>query len=266
MEDPKKLISWGNPLWLTTFPHRATPSYDEWLPGLLLRCDKYNHWPSRTTLNYVLHAGPEKFHRCWRTETPNLVVILPHSLNINSLAQSLLVPIDTILNTTYQTELSRLYGNRTLHPKLLSPSFSFHLCPCCLAEAHQLKRTLTLPNLNLCPEHHVLLQKQCRCGAHLHLFHQGIQPFTCYNCNLDWAELPCIKAPSEHAIEIEQKLLAWYEFFFSQGSPLMLQAVVQLTTGSMRKQMPLSMLIDLLVKRKHSPHDVLNWMQRKISQ
>jgi TniQ len=257
-----KNISWDNPDWLTTFPHRVTPNYDEWLPGLLLRCDKFNHWPSRTTLHHVLHSGPEKFHRCWRTETPNLAVIVPHSLNIDTLAQLLSVSADTILNTTYHVELSRLFGNRRRQPKFLSPSFLFHLCPCCLADASQLKRTLALPNISICPAHRVMLQQKCSCGMPLHLFPQGIPPFSCYNCGLSWTELPSIRATSEHTVRLEQKLLAWYEFFFSQGNPLMLQAALQLMTGSRRKQLPLSTLVDLLVKRGRSPQDVVNWMNR----
>ena len=61
------------PAWQNTFPHRVMPLPDERIPGLLLRCDKVNHWGSRTTLTHLLSPGPEKFHRCWRTEMPNLI-------------------------------------------------------------------------------------------------------------------------------------------------------------------------------------------------
>ncbi len=39
----------GDPAWFTTFPHRVRPIADEWLPGLLLRCDEANAWNSGTT-------------------------------------------------------------------------------------------------------------------------------------------------------------------------------------------------------------------------
>jgi hypothetical protein len=35
-----------DPAWQTTFPHRVTPLHEEWLAGLLLRCDEVNHWAS----------------------------------------------------------------------------------------------------------------------------------------------------------------------------------------------------------------------------
>jgi hypothetical protein len=46
-------IGLDHPAWLTTFPHRVTPLYEEWLAGLLLRCDEVNHWASGTTFTLL---------------------------------------------------------------------------------------------------------------------------------------------------------------------------------------------------------------------
>src|SRR5713101_6162909 len=116
-----KLLLLDNPAWLTTFPHRVTPLPDEWLAGLLLRCDEVNHWESRTTLTHLLASGPEKFHRCWRTENPYLVLIQPCSLNLEYLAKRLSVPTTTLLATTYHKELLSLYDQEKPHPRLLPP-------------------------------------------------------------------------------------------------------------------------------------------------
>jgi len=255
-------ISLDDPAWLTTFPHPVTPLLDEWLPGLLLRCDEVNHWGSRTTLAHLLAPGPEKFHRCWRTETPNLIVIQPSSLNLNSLAQFLALPVSTLLATTYHTELARLYGESKLHPKLLNSSYSLRLCPQCLAEERILRRTLTLPHITHCPVHLLTLRTQCQCGAPFCLFHRQAHPFTCYACGLDWAALPRIEAVPE-VLVWEQNWLVWYEFFFLQGTFPIIREARRLIKLSWYEQFPLGALVTLLVEHGHSPQDVLNFMKRE---
>lgn len=49
-----QLISFGEDAWASTFPRRVTPLVDEWLSGLLLRCDEMNYWLSGTTSAYLL--------------------------------------------------------------------------------------------------------------------------------------------------------------------------------------------------------------------
>ncbi len=46
-------LSPGNPEWFSTLPQRVSPLADEWLPGLLLRCDEANEWSSGTTFRYL---------------------------------------------------------------------------------------------------------------------------------------------------------------------------------------------------------------------
>ncbi len=234
------------------------PLTDEWLPGLLLRCDEVNHWESRTTLTILLAPGPEKFHRCWRTENPYLVLIQPFSLNLAYLAQRLSVPTTTLLATTYQRELLRLYSSEKPHPRLLGASFTFHLCPVCLSEARLLRRLLALPSITHCPVHQVKLLSQCPCGTSLLLFRASTRPFT---CERDWANLPQIKVDRSPMIR-EQKMLTWYEFFFSRETPSILRSALQLMTGSTRKRMPLSELVTLLVERDRSPQSILDWTDR----
>ena len=244
-------ISLGEATWSTTFPHRVMPLPDEWLPGLLLRCDEANHWESRATLTHVLAPGPEKFHRCWRTETPNLIAIQPSALNIDYLAQFLALPTNMLIATTYHMELARLYSTLKPHPRFLSESFAFHLCPQCIAEARLLQRTLILPHITICPQHHIRLVQRCPCGSPLHLFHRLDSPFTCSSCKRDWAELPRIEVtPTDLARE--QKFLRWYAFFFSKDAPPLTRETLQLLTGSILKR-SLGSLTALLVKEGHSP-------------
>jgi hypothetical protein len=227
----------------------------------LLRCDEANCWGSRTTLSHILHPGPEKFHRCWRTETPHLMVIQPNSLNLDYVAQLLALPTAALLATTYHTELTRLYKQARPRPDLLSPSFTFHLCPQCLAEAHMLRRTLALPHITICPHHRMAQVSQCPCGTPLQMFHRQAPPFTCHGCGRDWAALPRIRADPASQVR-EQAFLRWYEFFFSTEAPPMTRKVLQFLTGSILKR-SLSSLIALLVERKRSPQELLNWVDQQ---
>src|SRR5712692_3066641 len=54
----------SDPAWQTTFPFLVAPYEDEWLTGLLLRCDETNHWGSGTTLAHIcrMDEKPTKQH------------------------------------------------------------------------------------------------------------------------------------------------------------------------------------------------------------
>ncbi len=214
-----------------------------------------NHWGSRTTLTHLLAPGPEKFHRSWRTETPNLIVIQSSALKLDSLAQLLALPTNMLIATTYHMELARLYSTQQPRPWFLSETFVFHLCPACIAETRLLRRSLILPHITICLQHHVRLVEQCPCGMPLHLFHRQDSPFTCSGCKRDWAEFPRIEAtPTDLARE--QKFLRWYAFFFSQEAPPLTRETLQLLTGSILKR-SLGSLIALLVEQGSSPQDML---------
>ncbi len=151
------------------------------------------------------------------------------------LAQLLAVPASSLLATTYQLELSNLYDTPSPHATYLRRSFPFHLCPECIAEGRLLKRALILPHITCCPSHHVALVKTCRCGTPLQIFARQSLPFTCQRCCLDWAQLPRLAAPKER-VALEQKLMSYYAFFFSNGTPVVLAKAQQLVREEMKKR------------------------------
>jgi hypothetical protein len=53
----------SDPEWQETFPHRVAPLPDEWLPGLLLRCDEVNDWDSGKTLMHLRRSTKWKYPR-----------------------------------------------------------------------------------------------------------------------------------------------------------------------------------------------------------
>jgi hypothetical protein len=213
-----------DPAWQRTFPFRVAPSQGEWLAGLLLRCDEVNHWGSGATFVHLLRANH-------KSVTNDLSLVLPSSLNLEDLAQALAVPLQAVIETTYQAELARLYGVTDPQTTLLTSSFSLHLCPACVAEKRMLARLLTLPHITHCPDHQVTLVQTCQCGAALRLFQRQTAPFTCFKCHLDWGKLPCL-LPDPERLELEQKVLSYYEFFWTYGTPGVLAAALRLIYDS----------------------------------
>lgn len=200
-----------DPAWQLTFPFLVTPCKDEWLMGLLLRCDEANHWGSGTTLTHILRMNE-------RTAKNNLSLIVPSGVRLEDLAQALAVSPHALLATTYQEELTRIYDVVNPSPLLLNTSFSFRLCPVCVEEHRLLSRVLALEHITLCPQHQVMLVDTCPCGAPLRPFSSLARPFTCYKCGRDWTKLPRREALPER-LELEQKLLSYYDFFFTKGTP-----------------------------------------------
>jgi hypothetical protein len=210
---------------------------DEWLTGLLLRCDEANHWGSGMTLAHLfrLDAKPTQQH---------LSLIVASGVKLDYLAAALAVPLHSIRATTYQAELARLYAVADPQLALLSPtSFSFRLCPTCVAKERRLSRTLVLPHITACPYHRIALVSTCLCGTALRPFHRQAAPFACPKCRLDWAKLPCQEANAER-IEREGKLLSYYEFFLTKGTPELLASALRLIydsvveKGEMRVPLP----------------------------
>ncbi len=257
----------NHPAWQLTFPHRVVPLQDEWLPGLLLRCDEVNHWQSETTLSQILLPSQKI---SWKQLLSNMNhLVVPSLLRLDSLAQFLAVPLHWIIATTYQQELTRLFNLVPPVPKKLGLSSSFRLCPECVSQRRLLKRIVVLPHISCCHEHQVLLQDTCQCQMALHLYHHQSQPFTCYKCGLPWAELP--RNPADPSrLALEQNYLSLYSFFFTKGTPALLASARQLllddleeqgeraiTDSELEKVSSLSTLIYLLVNRGYSPRDIL---------
>jgi len=222
-----------SPNWPTSFPHVVEPYPDEWFAGLLLRCDEANHRESGTTWRYLLRS----------TTHPGFgpgssLIVIPEAMLI-SLAQKLTISREQLLATTYTHELARLYtpfrpraGNLlgprrgVTIPPLLSKSIGnpasatmvgFHICPICIEQARLLRRTAVLPHLKYCPTHHVAFHTHCTCGSPLILFTRRQQPFVCFTCGLDWAQLPHIQPDPEETM-LESDLWALYEFFLVKGT------------------------------------------------
>ena len=211
----------SDPAWRTTFPHLVAPLPNEWIAGVLLRCDERNCWGSGTTLGYVLRPGSKQ------SAMNELSTIVPTVIDLELLAQVLCVPVSRMVATTYLAELARLHGSQHLHAKLLSSSLTFHVCPACLAEERKLARWLTLPHIMHCPEHHLALVSSCSCGAALRLFHRKSRPFTCSKCGRDWKNLPHLQGDPAR-METEQQLLSSYQFFLTRGTPELLASTLQL--------------------------------------
>lgn len=267
-------IHLDDPTWLTTLPHLVEPNHDEWLPGLLLRCDEVNGWNSGTTIADLLRSSGKDFLRV----KSNWIVSPLYVLEL--LSQVLTVPLNILVDTTYQSELAHLYDTSSPHPTFLTRSFSFHLCPDCIGEKHLLRRILVLPSITCCPFHQVQLVRMCQCGTMLQLFHRQVLPFTCHNCGLDWAKLPRLAARPER-MKIEQKLLLHYAFFFTEGTPILLAKALQLARESVKrrktplvkcldgstryvecyegKRVSLGLLVELLVSLELSPQDIKSY-------
>jgi hypothetical protein len=220
-------IGIDDPRWLITVPQLVSPRPDEWLPGVLLRCDAANGWASRTTLAHLLRVGKKKLQESWRSDIPNLIVLVPNAVNLHDLAHLLAISPTQLRGTTYTDELARIFGLPKLHPTLLTMAFSFQLCPACIAEERMLRRLLVLPYLSVCPRHQIALQSTCRCGAALAIFKKHTAPFCCHQCGGDWGNLPRqVVTAEQHALA--QHLVAWYEFFLTTGTPTLVKRALHL--------------------------------------
>src|SRR6266700_5582866 len=217
-------IHLSEPAWKTTFPFLVEPRENEWLTGLLLHCDEVNHWGSGTTLTHICHMNE-------KTAKSSPTLIVPSGLELSALADALAVPHESIVATTYQRELARIYGVADPHALLLSTSFSFRLCPTCVAEERLLTWTLVLPHITICPRHQISLVNTCLCGTALRPFPWRARPFRCFKCCISWAELPQHQA-DQARVEIEAQLLSYYRFFWTDGTPEVLASALQLVYDS----------------------------------
>lgn len=213
-------IPFSAPAWKTTFPFLVEPGTDEWLVGLLLRCDQANRWESGTTLRHM-------YRRNEKTTRGDWTFIAPSGFPFDDLADALAVPFEALVATTYLAELARIYGMADPHALFLQTSFSFRLCPVCVAEQRLLTRTLVLPHITICPWHQIALVTTCLCGTALRPFQKQAPPFRCFKCGLDWAELTQKQADPTR-FEIEAQLLSYYQFFWTYGTPGVLASALQL--------------------------------------
>ncbi len=98
-----------------------------------------------------------------------------------------------------------------------------------------LLRSLALQHITSCPQHQIALVDSCACGTPLRPFRGQALPFTCYKCGLSWAKLPRQEAIPER-LEVEQRLLSSYDFFFTKGSPQLLAGALRLIYDSVAEK------------------------------
>jgi hypothetical protein len=72
-------------------------------------------------------------------------------------------------------------------------------------------------------------------GVGQDLFFPGQKPFTCHECGLDWAQFPRRSADPERLL-LEQKILAWYDFFFSKGTRVVLHRSLQVIKQTLKQR------------------------------
>ncbi len=222
-------FSIDDPRWLASVPQLVSPKDDEWLPGLLLRCDAVNGWNSRTTMAHLVRLGNQQLRTFGRSDIPNLIVWGARAEYLQQVAQLLALSPRQVCSTTYTDELARLFRAPKLHATLLTLVFSFQLCPVCIAESRLLRRALVLPYLDVCLDHQVALRQTCVCGATLRIFSKRTAPFSCHQCGLDWGELPRQRIADEQLM-LAEHVLAWYTFFLTVGTPAVVQRALDLIT------------------------------------
>ena len=244
----------ADPTWETIFPHRVAPRPEEWLAGIMLRCDEVNDWDRGTTMQTLVRA----LHLD-KTARSMSLVLPPASMDLRPLAGWLAVSEQSLLATTYHAELSRLYETPHPHPQLFSAGMAVQFCPACLAEERMLRRTFLLPHVRCCPLHHLRLQCVCACSKSLsppktgfaildtlvevsyetgvvqRWFSPGKKPFSCRVCGLDWARFPRVEADPKLLIR-EQNMLAWYDFFFSKGTLQVVNQAVQTVSRTLEQR------------------------------
>lgn len=196
--------------WRGTFPHRVSPLQDEWLPGLLLRCDEANGWLSGTTASLIRlpykreHLTNERYY------------FFAAHLDIHKLAQLLALSQSTLLKTTFRSDLRYDPQAPEAMPSILERSFAFQVCPICINEKRLISRFTALPDIKHCPIHQIVLRRYCVCGDGLRLFERERAPFTCGKCQRDWANLPSI-LPDPAQLKIEQEYLELYKLYLYEN-------------------------------------------------
>lgn len=223
-------ISYDDPRWNRTFPHLVEPLTDEWLPGLLLRCDAANGWGAGTTAGYCAMSATDGA----LSVSPNrpAELVFGGHLNLSKLAALLALPHTTVEGTTYRPALERLFGtdwSRALSAACqLGPTDTPRVCPLCLRIGYGLRTFLAWSLIQHCPLHLVRLANACVCSHPICYYPRSLlnrgkvrqpyaQPFTCQYCQRSWRTLPIL--PGTFAqLANEQAIVRLYQFFLSADS------------------------------------------------
>lgn len=205
------MIACDDPHWRSTLPHLVRPLEDEWLVGLLLRCDLANGWTAGTTTRGLRRP----------TSAVNILDMTMgafatgRAFDLPRLADLLAVPLGSLQQATFEAGLDRLRGPGQVRPRQLNVARPFQVCPACIAGHRLVARAHVLPLMDSCLEHGLLLQRVCPCGAHLRPFHRG-EPFTCPECRAPWRKLPFRRVEDE-ALALNARFLTLFRFFLEHG-------------------------------------------------
>ncbi len=219
----------GDARWATTLPHLVAPLRDEWLPGLLLRCDAANGWPSDTTAKMVTNG-----RRIYRSPRAFVVAV---GIDLQKLAALIAQPVVAIAETTYAPALQDLFLGLPQKPPYgqgLAIVKAWRVCPDCVAERHFLGRFLVLPLVDHCPHHGTLLVSECPCGASIVPFVSDYGPFTCGQCGRPWGTLPRTRPDTAGRYRGEQ---AWqlYDYFFTRRNPALVETARDIAWALIRR-------------------------------
>lgn len=205
------LIGCDDPRWRSSVPHLVTPLADEWLVGLVLRCDLANGWPAGT-MGRRLRRSPTSLTILDKSLG---AFATARTLDLGRLAELLAVPLPSLQRTTFEAGLDRLRIPGQVTPRRLAIARPFRVCPACIAAHRLIARAHILPLVDTCLEHETLLEPACPCGARLRPFHRA-EPFSCPECRALWRELPRRRA-DDATLALNARLLTLFHFFLERG-------------------------------------------------
>lgn len=224
------MIGVDDPRWLSTVPHLVRPMADEWLVGLLLRCDLANGWTAGTTgrqLRRSPTSPPISNQALWAFATAR-------SFNLPRLAGLLATPLDALRQTTFEAALMRLRTPSRAGPRRMVVARPFQICPTCIAARRLVARSHVLPLVYSCLEHGLRLEATCRCGALLRPFHRAA-PFTCPACALGWWDLPS-RVPDDDTLALDGRLMQLFRYFLDHGTAESIVHAMQAVVDERRKR------------------------------
>ncbi|HZU05990.1 MAG TPA: TniQ family protein [Chloroflexota bacterium] len=224
------MIGVDAPRWLTTLPHLVTPLADEWLVGLLLRCDLANGWSAGTT-GRRLRRSPTSLNILDKALG---AFATARTLDLAGLAALLAVPLSSLHQTTFAAGLTRLRAPGQPTPRRMAVARPFRVCPACIAAQRLIARSHVLPLVASCQEHGAWLESRCRCGARLRPFHRAA-PFTCPACALGWWELPSRRADDDTRA-LDTRLLRLFHHFLECGTADSISHAMQVVVAELAKR------------------------------
>jgi len=184
------MVALSDPRWSATVPHLVVPLPDEWLPGLLLRCDAANGWSAGTTVILAESGGGNRhLLSCYRPTGFSLTA----RTNVLKIAELIAQPVAAIVETTFSAVLQDLLPGVSRHKPGaygLAAVADWRICPDCIAERQFLGRAVALPLIDHCPSHGTAFVSQCPCGAAIAPFKEHSRPFSCHTCGRLWATFP----------------------------------------------------------------------------